>query len=167
MIEVTANLWDFHAKGHHVVVTTNIGWAPGNPWNNMGAGMALQAAYRYPELPGWYGRRCREYGAGTPVLKRDDLGLVFLPVKPLLEENPGASWNQTASLELIARGLDQLLAWVTTRKAKVAMGLPGAGNGRLDPVEVLGLVRDKLGFRRGIVLADWRLGRLVGGSTRR
>ena len=81
------DLWDYHARGWHVVVTTNIGWDRSGR-NNMGAGMALQAALRWPGLPLWYGLECRKRGAETPVLVRDDVRLVFFPVKPLLEANP-------------------------------------------------------------------------------
>lgn len=44
------DLWDWFEKGHRVVVTTNIGWHPETARNNMGAGMALQAALRFPGL---------------------------------------------------------------------------------------------------------------------
>ncbi len=182
MLEVNGNLWDYHARGFHVVVTTNAGWeqdplwAPGaSPtlanesgpacWNNMGAGSVYEAWRRNPSLAEWYGRRCRAHALQSddpmPVLKRDDLRLVFLPVKPLLRHEPAMSWNQKASLLLIESGLRQIERWYRgtfgQRQApKLAMTLPGAGNGGLDPREVRALVVRELGHT-GVTLVDRQL----------
>lgn len=164
MKEKNANLWNFHEVGFQAVVTTNIGWDEVwnkklrgfRPLNNMGAGSVLEAATRWPELPEWYGRRCREYKTEMPVLWRPDMGLVFLPVKPLMTLTPSWSWNQKASLVLIRRGLDQIRDWWEQHQPKIVMTLPGAGNGGLPPGEVLALVRVVLGHT-DIVVADYRM----------
>jgi hypothetical protein len=127
------NLWDHWERGSKVVVTTNIGWDPATKRNNMGAGVALQAARRWPWLPEWYGRFCRATFPYTPVIEHDQLRLIFLPVKPLLSRaNPEISWNQSASLYLIGHSVQQL----RFHEGEIALAFPGCGNGGLDMVAV-------------------------------
>lgn len=129
-------MWAMHAHGWRVVVTTNIGWCPVTGRNNMGAGMALQAAQRWPELPAWLGglyKRRVQDGAERLLAERPDLGLVFLPVKPLLDAaTPERSWDQCADLGLIEQGCEELsFALERHSERPVAMAYPGCGNGGL------------------------------------
>jgi len=142
------DLWDWHDAGYRIVVSTNIGYCPKTFRNNMGAGIAWQAARRYPGLPDWYGRQCAERGAETPVLEREDLRLVFFPVKPFRPEDPERGWAQNASLDLIADRARQL-GVIATAGAPIAMSTVGAGpkgsGGGLDPREVEELLQRELG----------------------
>jgi hypothetical protein len=165
------DLWDWFDKGHRVVVTTNIGWHPSTGRNNMGAGMALQAALRFPglerDLAGgagprvkaedragyrtvfpegldvWYGSLCEQLGDETPVVAYPaERRLILFPVKPLLDpENPERSWDQEASYTLIAKSLAQL----RTFEGRIALSYPGAGNGHLDEKKVALIVENILG----------------------
>lgn len=146
------DLWDHWERGNKIVVTTNVGWDLQTRRNNMGAGMALQAAQRWPWLPEWYGNLCRlyvtrwgQYGPHArpaiprcparwmPVVELDHLRLLFLPVKPLLDfADPERSWDQTARLDLIRWGLRQL----TRHHGQIALAYPGCGNGGLDKQDV-------------------------------
>lgn len=152
------NIWELYESGLDVVVTTNIGWTLDTYRNNMGAGTVMEAARRWPELPEWYGRQCAAMAeaGNVQVLYRPDLGLWFLPVKPLLDAScPEMSWNQTADLDLIRQGLRQLRQH-PDRLRDLAMTLPGAGNGFLDPEMVLVAVEQELNDTPGaqIVLCD-------------
>lgn len=152
-----------------MVVTTNIGWHPETGRNNMGAGMALQAALRFPglrvrEFPGiepardsdvppleleqqpldtWYGSMCEQLGEETPVLAYPyERRIILFPVKPLKDRaNPERSWDAVADLGLIYRGLMQLRGF----QGRIALSHPGAGNGKLDPEIVARLVENVLG----------------------
>lgn len=151
-----------------MVVTTNIGWHPETARNNMGAGMALQAALRFPGLkiapfpgiehPGgpldgglydqqpldvWYGSMCEQLGEETPVLAYPyERRILLLPVKPLKDRaNPERSWDAEGDLGLIYRGLQQLRGY----QGKIALSYPGAGNGKLDEVLVGKVVEHVLG----------------------
>lgn len=142
------NLWDRWENGDWIVITTNIGWdAAGR--NNMGAGMALQAALRFRELPRWYGEWCRQCGTHTPVLAAPNR-LLFFPVKPLIESDPEQSWDQLASPRLIersARQLRLLIDEITPHLpdgCRVAMALPGCGNGGLGAESVLPILEKYL-----------------------
>lgn len=138
---VKGDLWRMHSLGHKVVVTTNIGWDPRTLENNMGAGVALQAALRWPELPKWYGAHCKRLAPDAPLIEREDLGLVFFPVKPLLDpKNPERSWDQRADLGRIERSLREL----TKIQGRVALAFPGCGNGGLDRKDVEPLLRRHL-----------------------
>jgi hypothetical protein len=143
------NLWDHWARGATVVVTTNIGW-DAERRNNMGAGMALQAWRRWPELAEWYGRYCRATAPDTPVVEDKLRRLIFLPVKPLIAESPAYSWDQTASVELIELGLARL----SQHKGEIALSYPGCGNGGLDPEAVLPALEQHLGEDR-FTLVEW------------
>lgn len=162
------DLWDWYEKGHRVVVTTNIGWNPRNGRNNMGAGMALQAAARFmgdpsarmSSMPGrvverdsgealqqpldvWYGSLCEQLAPEVPVLAYPyEPRILLFPVKPLLDrDNPERSWDQVASYDLIIRSLHQL----RTYAGKIALSYPGGGNGKLDPLILGRLVENILG----------------------
>lgn len=148
------DLWEHWKRGEKVVVSTNIGWDSATRRNNMGAGMALQAALKFPDLPEWYGRFCRATFPLTPVIEHPLYRLIFLPVKPLLNRNnPEISWDQEASLPLIEAGLQQL----REHHGQIALGLPGCGNGGLSLVQVFPLLERYLGEDRFSVV-DQRWG---------
>jgi hypothetical protein len=50
MLEVNGDIWNFHAKGEWICITTN-GQVTSQGRNIMGGGTALQAAIKYPDLP--------------------------------------------------------------------------------------------------------------------
>lgn len=160
------DLWDWYEKGHRVVVTTNIGWHPETGRNNMGAGMALQAALRFPGLRAkrgsqaleaaplegflepegldvWYGSLCEQIGEEMPVVAYPlEPRIILLPVKPLLfADNPERSWDQKGSYTLIMRSLLQLRSY----PGKIALSYPGCGNGGLDEEKMGRLVENILG----------------------
>lgn len=146
---VQGDLWDFHAEGWKIVISTNIGWTETPPawarsvgaghWphhNNMGAGVALEAARRWPWLPEWLGSHYRarhRVGLEQRPVEHDQLRLIFVPVKPLLPNDPAYSWNQNADLELIRRQLGMLSA----HQGRLALGFIGCGNGNARQRDVL------------------------------
>lgn len=174
MKQVKGDLWDFHAQGWKIVISTNIGWTETPPsWasredaghyphhNNMGAGIALEALRRWPWLSEWLGSHYRarhRAGAIQRPVEHDQLRLIFVPVKPLKEHDPAYSWDQPASVELIALQLGML----AHHQGKIAIGLVGCGNGNAEPAHVLPhllklhLVRAHLG-RGETILVDRNL----------
>lgn len=148
----TGDLWATHADGDWVVVTTNIGWDP-EGWNNMGAGVALQAATRFRGLPQQYGELCRDLGAETPVTPHLRHRLFLFPVKPLNVSDPEQSWNQLADVALIERSTQQLAAHIDTLglAGRVVMAFPGCGNGGLSRSVVQPILERYLSGRVRIV----------------
>lgn len=124
------------------MISTNIGWDDTDEQrNNMGAGIALQCAQKYPGIDYWYGRLCQLMQQEMPVIAHPyHERLLFLPVKPLAFE-PERSWDQEASPALIRRGLRQLRAF----EGKIALSYIGAGNGKLSEALVAELIRLELG----------------------
>lgn len=155
-----ADLWDRYDRGEKVVITTNVGWDLTTRRNNMGAGLALQAARRFPWLPEWYGNYCRLWITrwprsawapvrSVPLVEIDRL--IFFPVKPLLDfANPERSWDQRARLDVIRVSLTQL----TRHQGQIALGFPGCGNGGLKPQDVLPLLYLFLQDER-FTVCDW------------
>lgn len=122
MREIHGSLWDYWQKGSIVVVTTNcMTDLKGNAI--MGAGVALQAAERFPDLPKIYGRHLRE---GYKVMSVPQYRLFLLPTKD--------DWKQSSKLELIEEGLHALVLWAEAFTPQPYVVLPkiGCGLGLLD-----------------------------------
>ena len=159
------DLWDYYEGHHRIVISTNIGWD--DRGNNMGAGIALQAARRVRRDAGnienplevWYGQQCERFRAHTPVMQHEQLRLIFFPVKPYRPEDAEQGWNQKACLRLIHRSAVQLRSFVgcdTVYPARpIAMSYVGAGNGALEDAEVERVLDDVLGDLDGITLVRY------------
>lgn len=161
---VRGDIWAYLQGGFKIVVSTNIGWESFGQdhayrWNNMGAGLALQAAKAWPELPRWYAEtllavlggwpRDMKKQQSVPPIEHPRLPLIFLPVKPIHPElGPSRSWDQRADLTLIERGL-KLLA---QHHGMIALTFPGCGNGGLERRDVLPLMQTHLDHDRFVVV---------------
>ncbi len=120
MLEAKANLWDFPAE--YRVVTTN-GVTNIDSELVMGAGVALGAKQRFPDLPYKLGLWVEEYG-NRPFLCREE-GLISLPTK--------RHWKEDSDIELIVKSVKLLVAMVDKYGIQsVVMPRPGCGNGNLD-----------------------------------
>lgn len=122
MREVTGDLWDYHDKGAWVVVTTNMqrnkyGYAI------MGAGIAQQAARRFPALTTWYGS---SLDSGISRVVYPELRVVLLPTKD--------QWYNPSKLQLVEEGVRWLVNTVAVNYPKAYFGLPrlGCGLGKLN-----------------------------------
>lgn len=117
--EAEGDIWDFHAKGHWIVITTN-GSIKKNGACVMGRGVAFQASQRFPNLPYLLGEQIRRYGNQTFAFPQ--YRILTFPVK--------FNWWEKADLKLIGISCQQLA------RSKVNSGIymvrPGVGNGKLD-----------------------------------
>jgi len=150
MLERIGNIWDHHAEGGWIVITTNIGWKKDGS-NPMGAGIAKAAAEKYPNLPVWYGKFCQKYGADMAVRPYAEGRLFLFPTKPLAEQ-PWLSWKNDACLDLIRRSALQLSTLIDILGREVyikPVGVPmvGCQNGHLRPKQVLPILRRYLDDR--------------------
>jgi hypothetical protein len=130
MIETIGDLWEEHAAGAWVAVTTN-GDVNKKGFAVMGRGVALQAAQRYPTLPIQLGDALR---AGNQVHVFPALRIVTLPTKH--------HWRDAADLGLIERSLEQLVRWLDTVPVpRIVVPRPGCGSGGLQWRDVEPLMR--------------------------
>jgi hypothetical protein len=150
------NIWDL-ADSHWIVIPTNGGWRADGT-NVMGRGLALQAANRFPEIPGVYGRVCRE-NQGTCFMVYGERQLIFFPVKPLRIDAPHLSWRQPADLRCIKASCENLVEWIEMEKPLeienpplIAMPMVGCGNGGLEPQVVLPILEEHFGRFDNVVL---------------
>ena len=126
MLELVGDLWEAHALGHWVTITTN-GVVTRDGRCVMGRGVAKEAATRFPGLPLALGARIREDGHMVHFFP--DTRIIAFPVK--------YHWRDTASLTLIeksARGMVAKLARLVDPLRKIQaiyMVRPGCGNGGL------------------------------------
>lgn len=141
------DLWDYHKRKCWVVVTTNIGWKTDGT-NVMGAGVAKEAARRFPALPSWYGYLCKKYKDDVGICLYNPGGLILLPTKKLNKAKPHLSWQADSDLDLIEQSLQQLVACVDDERIKqVVMGYPGCGNGGLQRAQAKPLLKQYLDNR--------------------
>lgn len=126
MKEVVGDLWSYEGrKGFYILITTN-GFVKNNGEGVMGAGVAKQAAERFPELPRLLGESLRRRGN---VVSRLTEQILSFPVKH--------EWFRDADLKLIRRSVAEL-----SRRAgeypdrKYVVPRPGCGNGNLTWTKV-------------------------------
>lgn len=117
MREATGDIW---ASEVAVVIPTNgvVIQHKSRPHLVMGAGLARQAARRYPELPFRTARWVKEYGNRVFFHKKD--GLITFPTKH--------HWKEESSLSLIQQGVPQLLA-IADKFELTEVALPRLGCG--------------------------------------
>jgi hypothetical protein len=145
--EVVGDIWEAHALGHWVVVTTN-GVVRKDGACVMGRGVAKEAAQRFPWLPVHLGDRIRD--AGNHVHCFSAARLFTFPVKH--------RWNEPADPTLIARSAGELrdfvadLGGLKRAPEMVCLVRPGCGNGRLRWEDVKPLLSPILDDDRFIVV---------------
>jgi hypothetical protein len=143
------DVWDLHAAGLWVVIPTNV-TCKGDGTAVMGAGLALDAATRFPDLPARYGRALR---AGNPRVAIGDHRLLLAPTKD--------HWREPAQMALVLELLDGAVRWTTANpELGLAVVAPGCGLGGLGWPLVRAAAVDRLARRRVALLAP-------GTSTRR
>jgi hypothetical protein len=123
----------------------------------MGAGIAGQASDMFPELPGWYGARCKKYGVDTAVCLYKPAMFILFPTKPLDLKKPWMSWSQNSDLDLIRRSAVQLQEVGKILAAdgytdEIALPMVGCHNGHLSRFDVLPILHSILDDR--FVLVD-------------
>ena len=120
MKELVADLW---TCGGIPAITTN-GYVKHDGTAVMGAGCALEAVTRYPDLKRAMGRRLTKFG--NHLFYFDQYNLITFPTKDV--------WWRESSLEIIARSALELDKWITDspeNKLNIYLPRPGCGNGRL------------------------------------
>jgi hypothetical protein len=97
LLEIVGDLWDYHRRGEWIAITTN-GVVKSNGEATMGAGIALQAARRFPELPRLLGQALRESGNRPYIWHAQRI--ITVPTKH--------HWRDPSDLALICHGMAQL-----------------------------------------------------------
>lgn len=133
MIEAIGDLWSYHGLGFYVVIPTNTQHSRGRA--HMGAGLAKQAAERFPGIPAYYAALlARDASFAVVAAER----LILLPTK--------IHWRDRSTLALVETGLHHLKrAQAEYRLERVALPRLGCGLGGLDWREVRPLVERYLG----------------------
>jgi len=144
MKEIIGDIWDYHEKGHWIVITTN-----GNVKTNgeavMGKGIALQAKQRYPELPRELGEQIRE--SGNCLHCDSKRGLLLFPTKHDWWEKSDLKLIETSTMELVDL-FDNLISDYPT---PIYLVRPGCSNGQLDWKDVKPLLETYLDDRFVVV----------------
>ena len=101
MLEMTGDIWDYHEpSGAPVAITVNM-QTNRRGRAIMGAGVALEAAQRFPDLPGELGKRWSAHEYTSHVLT--PYNLVAMPVK--------YRWDQPADTTLIRTSAHELVVF--------------------------------------------------------
>ncbi len=134
LIKRDADLWDFHEEGNWIVVTTNT-VVKKNGEAVMGAGIAGDAASRFPDLPKLYGKFLLSSHEKSGVALVPAIRLILFPTK--------YDWKDDSNLDLIKKNAGSLVDRVAESKAltnapimHVYLPPPGCGLGRRKWEEV-------------------------------
>lgn len=126
MKEISGDIWDYHAKGKWIVITTN-GSCNKQGLAVMGRGTALDAAEKYPMLRAELGKALKL--RGNRVYSWNAFRIITFPVKH--------RWFEYANLDLIVNSAHALVLKADfIGLEKVYMVQPGTGYGRLSWEEV-------------------------------
>jgi hypothetical protein len=110
----------------------------------MGAGLARQAARRYPDLPEVLGRCIQEKGNHVRVIRHD---IIAFPTKN--------DWRLPAELELIEQSAHELLKIANAMQYKlVALPRVGCGKGELRWANVRPILEGVFGNDPRFVVVD-------------
>lgn len=148
MQEITGNIWDYHEKGHWIVITTN-GTIKKNGSCVMGRGVALQAAKKFPDLPALIGQHLRD--RGNDCFSVPILGIISFPTKH--------NWWEKSDLNLIEKSCKELVNLINNpcrgmeTISKVYLVRPGCSNGKLDWKDVKPILEKYLDDRFAVV--EW------------
>lgn len=157
---VHGDLWDYHPE-YWIVITTNLGWKA-NGENVMGAGVAKEAALRYPDLPKWYGQECLNHGLHpNPTLGYGGVTIyrpgrmIMMATKDLNPDAPWLSWRANSTLDRIEKSLESLSGLSESVSlfnlqdyyphGDIYLPPPGCGNGGLALDDVMPLLEKYLG----------------------
>jgi hypothetical protein len=121
MKEVRGDLWSYEdRKGFIILIPTN-GFIKNDGTGVMGAGVARQAAERYPDLPRLLGESLQRRGN---VVSRLTQQFYSFPTKH--------EWMDDSDLKLIRKSTKRLRAIAEANpNIKYILPKPGTGNGRL------------------------------------
>lgn len=135
------DVWDLHAHGFWVLVPTNQ-QRRADGTAVMGAGLARQAADRFPDLAARYGR-CLSNGQVRAQIPEHRL--LLAPTK--------GHWRQPAQMALVHELLTAVARWCAANPAHaVALAAPGCGLGGLPWPDVRDSARDRLEGSRVLLL---------------
>jgi len=135
------NLWTFH-HFDPVCITTN-GMIRKDGTLVMGAGIALQAKQRFPEVPRKLADAVKIYGNRTMYLTQERM--FSFPTKH--------DWRDKSDINLIAESCTQLVGLTNKCKfSRVYLPVPGCANGQLDWNEVNPVISDILDDRFIVVM---------------
>lgn len=119
IVEPGGDMWAHHKDGRYAVIPTNLA-VKANGEAIMGAGVALQAARRWPHLPVRYGA---SINAGHTRLACHDERLLLAPTKH--------HWKQDANLELVIETINAIATWAADSGAPLVTPALGCGLGGL------------------------------------
>jgi len=138
---IKGNLWDFHQYGP-VCITTN-GIIKKNGELVMGAGIALQAKQRFPEVPIMLGDAVRTYGNCV----------LYMSVERMFSFPTKHDWCDPSDINLIAESALQLVGLTTQLGfTQVYLPKPGCANGQLSWSKVSTVIGAVLDDRFTVVI---------------
>lgn len=144
MQEVTGDIWNYHYKGHWIVITTN-GTVRKDGACVMGRGIAKQTVDIFPRFNYKLGKYLRDWPEA-------DLGI--FPEERLITFPVKYNWWEKANLTLIGKSaskLAQVFGFAGIEGSVVYMVRPGCGNGKLDWKDVKPILEKYLDDRFIIV----------------
>lgn len=141
MIEINGNFWEYPAQ--YYCVTTN-GIVKNNGELVMGAGIALEAKNRFPQLPQRLGKLVSIFGNKAFFLQ--DLRIISFPTKHHFKDN--------SDIKLIENSAKEIAAFVKIHQVEsIVMTRPGCGHGKLNWKDVKNVIEPIFSTDQFIVIS--------------
>jgi hypothetical protein len=138
--EVYGNIW--HIPSDAICITTN-GFVKSNGEAVMGAGIAKEAAKRFPVLPGCLGNLIKDHGNHVHVFwalyqqyEGESGGVISTDILSFPVKH---NWFEMADMDLIRRSCRELMEVADELGnywKKILLPRPGCGNGKLNWLDV-------------------------------
>jgi hypothetical protein len=119
MIDIKADIWDFHKLVYPICITTN-GCINSSGNLVMGKGIAKEAKDRFPDLPKILANMIINDGNNVHYIGK--YGLFSFPTKH--------NWWEKSDIDLIIKSAKQLITWSDFNY--IGLPRPGCGNGGLQ-----------------------------------
>ncbi len=140
-LPVGTDVWELHEGGFWVLVPTNM-CRKKDGSAVMGAGLAKDAALRYPGLAARYGRAL---GSGRPMMSFPSWRLLLGPTKD--------DWRLPAKMGLVEQLLDRVAEWYRAHPGEaVVVAAPGCGRGGPGYRPVRDIASQRLAAYRVVLL---------------
>jgi hypothetical protein len=141
MKHMYGNLWNFHSLGP-ICITTNSIIRKDNTLV-MGAGIALQAKQRFPDVPGTLAGLVRKYGNRA----------FYLSIPNLFSFPTKHDWKDRSDIDLIAQSCHDIVD-ITGRMGfnRVFLPKPGCANGQLSWADVDAVISRILDDRFTVII---------------
>ena len=158
MRKTKGDIFQFHKNYNDsfLCVPTNKGYTS-NGYNVMGRGVAYAVKMLYPGVEITYGEVCKKRHLNNDsrnIVIMNIERLIMFPTKKLDTKNPHLSWKQDSDIGTIEQSARELSEFALQDDSLIFIPLVGCGNGKLNRLDVIPILKDCFKENNNIVLVE-------------